>query len=68
MDVDEFLKWVLTEHGTEVRDRVAARLASGNAQEPDAGAVVRQVLIELYPQDFEYQPETDLLPYGFCSD
>lgn len=68
VDVNEFLEWVQREHGPAVRERVAALLSLQEDGSEDPGAVLRQALIELHPRDFEYQPATDLLPYGFCSD
>lgn len=68
MDVDQFLRWVLREHGREVQELVRTKLEERSAQgDPDPGAVLREALIELHPDDFEFQPASDVLPYGFCS-
>ena len=68
MDRDQFLNWVLREHGAQVRDLVERMLeGKSSAEIADPSGLVRQALIELYPKDYEFQPSADPLPYGFCS-
>ncbi len=69
VDRQQFLLWVLREHGPrvyELVERLLERYPPGHLT--DMGAVLREALIQASPADYEFRPATDTLPYGFCSD
>lgn len=68
-DREPFLAWVSREHGDSVRAAIEQSLPpQPTLVIQDPGQLVRDALIQLYPEDYEFRPACDVLPYGFCSD